>query len=151
MTPNNTVNDPSRTALIAQFKAFYSKGDNTNLEQLDRLYTQDIEFRDPIHTVHGILGLKQYMRKLYANSADIRFEYTEEHWGDHWASISWWMDYRHPKIAGGELVRVRGTTQIRFTDRIYFHEDFYDMGALLYAHLPIIGPVIKFINRRVGA
>lgn len=151
MKQNTTTQESSRHALIEEFKAYYMISGNTDLSRLDRLYTQDVEFRDPLHTVFGILGLKQYMRKLYTSSTDVRFEYTEEHLGDHWASITWWMDYSHPKIAKGKRVRVRGTSHIKFTDRIYFHEDFYDMGALIYSHLPILGRVIRFINGRMAA
>lgn len=151
MMTQTSAQDTSRTALIQEFKSFYMLSSNTNLEKLDRLYTQDVEFRDPVHTVLGILGVKQYMRKLYANSTEIRFEYTDEHCGDNWACINWWMTYSHPKIARGAAVKVRGSSHIRFTDRIYFHEDFYDMGAMLYQHLPILGRVIHFINRRMGA
>ena len=78
MMTQTSAQDTSRTALIQEFKSFYMLSSNTNLEKLDRLYTQDVEFRDPVHTVLGILGVKQYMRKLYANSTEIRFEYTDE-------------------------------------------------------------------------
>lgn len=40
--------------------------------------------------------------------------------------------------------------QIRFTDRIFYHEDFYDLGAMIYQHVPVLGRIIRFINQRIG-
>ena len=145
-----TIAENSKQLLLNNFKAFYQNSAELHLEQIDALYTQDIEFRDPLHTILGILALKSYMKNLYATSRDIRFEYTDELYGENWATISWLMHFRHPSLAGGKLISVRGITQIRFTDRIFYHEDFYDLGAMIYQHVPILGRIIRFINQRIG-
>ncbi|MES3008808.1 MAG: nuclear transport factor 2 family protein [Pseudomonadota bacterium] len=150
MTHPLTTAENSRQLLLNSFKAFYQNSDELHLEQIDALYTQDIEFRDPLHSILGILALKSYMKSLYANSRDIRFEYTDEQSGANWATISWVMHFRHPSLAGGRLISVRGITQIRFTDRIFYHEDFYDLGAMIYQHIPVLGRIIAFINERIG-
>lgn len=150
MTRSLTIAENSKQLLLNNFKAFYQNSGELHLEQIDALYTQDIEFRDPLHTILGILALKSYMKNLYANSRDIRFEYTDELYGENWATISWLMHFRHPSLAGGKLISVRGITQIRFTDRIFYHEDFYDLGAMIYQHVPILGRIIRFINQRIG-
>ena len=145
-----TIAENAKQLLLNNFKAFYQNSGELHLEQIDALYTQDIEFRDPLHTILGILALKSYMKNLYATSRDIRFEYTDELYGENWATISWLMHFRHPSLAGGKLISVRGITQIRFTDRIFYHEDFYDLGAMIYQHVPILGRIIRFINQRIG-
>jgi hypothetical protein len=145
-----TMAENRRQALLRDFKVLYQAASPASLEHLDRIYTQDIEFRDPLHTILGILALKGYMKNLYTRSSGIDFEYTDEQSGDNWATISWFMTFSHPALAGGRPVKVRGITQIRFTDRIYYHEDFYDLGAMIYQHVPILGRIIRFINRRVG-
>ncbi len=150
MTRPITNAENSKQLLLNSFKAFYQNSGELHLEQIDALYTQDIEFRDPLHTILGILALKSYMKNLYANSRDIRFEYTDEFSGENWATISWLMHFRHPSLAGGKLISVRGITQIRFTDRIFYHEDFYDLGAMIYQHVPVLGGIIRFINQRIG-
>lgn len=150
MTRPITNAENSKQLLLNSFKAFYQNSGELHLEQIDALYTQDIEFRDPLHTILGILALKSYMKNLYANSRDIRFEYTDEFSGENWATISWLMHFRHPSLAGGKLISVRGITQIRFTDRIFYHEDFYDLGAMIYQHVPVLGRIIRFINQRIG-
>lgn len=46
--------------------------------------------------------------------------------------------------------KTRRITQIRFSDRIFYHEDFYDVGAMIYQHVPVLGRIIRFINQRIG-
>lgn len=150
MTRSLTIAENSKQLLLNSFKAFYQNSGELHLEQIDALYTQDVEFRDPLHTILGILALKSYMKSVYANSRDVRFEYTDEQSGDSWATIAWLMHFRHPSLAGGKLLSVRGITQIRFTDRIFYHEDFYDLGAMVYQHVPVLGRIIRFINQRIG-
>lgn len=137
------------STLLQDFKAFYQEGNNSNLERMDRIYTQDIEFRDPLHTILGILALKSYIKNLYANSTYVEFEYTDEQLDENSATIAWHMTFSHSALARGKVIKLRGITQIRFTDRIYYHEDFYDLGAMLYQHIPVLGAIVRFINRRV--
>jgi len=146
MTP---LSDPRRKFLLQDFKAFYLEPSPASLERLDRLYTQDIEFRDPLHAIQGILAFKSYLKGVYAGPTDIRFEYLDEHCDEHWASITWVATYRHGAFGGGRTLTLRGTTQIRFTDRIFYQEDFFDVGAMVYQHLPVLGTVVRYINRRI--
>ena len=141
--------DIQKSTLIQEFKAFYQQANSSNLERMDRIYTQDIEFRDPLHTILGILALKSYMKNLYANSNCVEFEYTDEQRGENSATIAWYMKFSHSGLAGGKMIKLRGITQIRFTDRIYYQEDFYDLGAMLYQHIPVLGAIVRFVNKRV--
>ena len=141
--------DIQKSSLLQEFKAFYQEANSSNLERMDRIYTQDIEFRDPLHTVLGILALKSYMKNLYANSNCVEFEYTDEQRGENSATIAWYMKFSHSGLAGGKMIKLRGITQIRFTDRIYYQEDFYDLGAMLYQHIPVLGAIVRFVNKRV--
>jgi hypothetical protein len=61
------------------------------------------------------------------------------------------MTFSHSGLNGGKPVQVRGVTLIRFTDRIYYHEDFFDLGAMLYQHVPVLGSVIRYLNNRLSA
>ena len=45
------------------------------------------------------------------------------------------MHYAHRKIAKGKALSLAGATQIKFTHTISYHEDFYDLGAMVYQHI----------------
>ncbi|MBU2097868.1 MAG: nuclear transport factor 2 family protein [Gammaproteobacteria bacterium] len=146
-----TVSENLRAALLKDFKDFYRHPSLAALENIDRIYTQDVEFRDPVHAIHGRLGVKNYLRGLYAGSNDMHFEYLDEHVADNTATIVWQMTFSHKKLKSGKPIEVRGITLVRFTDRIYYHEDFFDLGAMLYQHVPVLGSVIRTINNRLSA
>lgn len=144
-----TVNQGLRRALLDDFKAFYRHAGPDNLDSLEQIYTQDIEFHDPVHTIMGLLALKTYLRGLYNNATDVSFEYLEEQAGENGATITWIMRFCHKRLNHNEPVSVRGVTQLRFTDRVYYQEDFYDMGAMLYQHIPVLGRLIRYLNARL--
>jgi len=148
---NDTGTAPAalRDALLHDFKHFFSDG-APDMEQLGRLYTEDVEFRDPVHTLNGRLALRRYLTRLYADTRSIRFEYTDEHVTTNGACIAWHMTLAHPRLAGGDPVKVRGISMVRFSDRIFYQEDFYDLGSMLYRHVPVLGRVIRFINARLA-
>lgn len=150
-TDMNSVSENLRAALLNDFKDFYRKPGLAALDNIDRIYTQDVEFRDPIHAIHGRLGVKNYLRGLYTSSDNMSFDYLDEQVTDNTATIVWQMTFSHKKLAGGKPVQVRGITLIRFTDRIYYHEDFFDVGAMLYQHVPVLGSVVRYINNRLSA
>lgn len=153
-TEIETATATLRQALLDDFKRFYRSagpGKLDEADELDRLYTEDIEFRDPVHALQGRLALRRYLRQLYDSSNRIEFRYIDEQLGKHGASIIWEMQLSHPKIKRGDPVTVRGLTLIRFTERIFYHEDFYDLGSMIYQHIPVLGAVIRFINRRLAA
>lgn len=147
----SSVSENLRTALIGDFKDFYRHPDIAGLEGIDRIYTQDVEFHDPVHTINGRLALKNYLRGMYEGAREMSFNYLEEQISEHTATITWVMRFSHRSLNGGKPIDVKGVTVIHFTDRIYYHEDFYDLGAMLYRHIPVLGALIRFINKRLSA
>lgn len=147
----NSVSANLRAALINDFKDFYRRPHLPGLESIDRIYTQDVEFRDPVHTINGRLALKNYQRNLYESAREVSFSYLDEQVSEHTATITWVMRFRHHKLKRGKPIDVKGMTLIHFTDRVYYHEDFYDLGAMLYQHVPVLGWLIRHINRRLAA
>lgn len=144
---------PSRTAVnpvVPQLKLFYEQFSVATIAGLDDIYTQDVEFRDPVHTVHGSLGLKHYLRRMATNLRAYRIRYLDEVIGENSAYFTWEMDYAHRSLKRGRVLTVRGMTQIRFTTKVFYHEDSYDMGALLYDHLPGLGTATRHLKQRLA-
>jgi hypothetical protein len=60
------------------------------------------------------------------------------------------MHFRHPGL-GDRLISVRGVSHLQINDKIDYHEDFYDMGAMLYEQLPLIGTVTRWLRLRLAS
>ena len=54
------------------------------------------------------------------------------------------------KLCCGKPISVQGTSHIRFTDKVYFHQDYFDGGALLYEHVPVLGSIIQQLKKRMA-
>jgi hypothetical protein len=137
-------------ALVQRLKSLYEHFGPETPARLETVYTADIEFRDPVHTLHGSLALRHYFRKMAGNLSHYRIRYIDELVGANAAYLTWEMEYAHRSIKGGSCITLRGMTHLKFTDKVYFHEDTYDMGALLYEHLPGLGLVTQLLKRRMA-
>ena len=139
------------SSFLRQFAQRFAQLDKDNLQRLGELYTDDVRFTDPLHEVQGLGQLRGYFAELYANVSELRFDFhgfdqiTE---GEGY--LRWVMSYRHPRLAGGRLIRVDGCSHLRWRDKVYCHRDYFDAGALLYEHLPVLGRAIAWLKRRMG-
>lgn len=137
-------------ALVQRLKSLYEHFGPETPARLETVYTADIEFRDPVHTLHGSLALRHYFRKMAGNLQHYRIRYIDELVSANAAYLTWEMDYAHRHIKGGRTITLRGMTHLKFTDKVYFHEDTYDLGALLYEHLPVLGSATRLLKRRMA-
>lgn len=136
--------------LIDRFKGFYRNLAASDISGLDSLYTDTVVFKDPVHEIRGLITVQDYMASLCEDLEECQFEYLDELVSDNSAYIKWIMHFRHPKL-GKRMISVRGTTHIHYDSKINFHEDIYDMGAMLYEHLPLLGSTTRWLKRRLQA
>ena len=137
-------------ALIERFKTFYKDVKNPKLDSISDVYSADVKFKDPIHQVSGLAELHAYLSDMCTDVESGRFEFLDQLIGPDTAYIKWNMYFRHPKL-GKETHVVRGMSQIQFNERIYFHEDVYDMGQMIYEHVPVLGWAVKRLKNRLSA
>ena len=137
-------------ALPEQFKKYFGKLHQADLSRLGDFYSDDIVFKDPVHEVRGLVELEDYFQAICADLTDCRFEYLDEVIGEGSGYIKWLMHFRHPKL-GNRLITVRGVSHLIWSDnKIDYHEDFYDMGAMLYEQLPVLGSVTRWLRHRLA-
>lgn len=138
--------------VISAFCEFYRCLSLQDIEKLDSIYSPAIEFTDPVHRVSGLDSLEIYFRALCQDNIDYTFDIHEvlidSHQGK--AFLRWTMHYQHPKLASNQPLSLKGGTFLRFNDLIDYHEDYYDMGAMIYEHVPVIGWAVRSIKRRLG-
>ena len=138
------------TQVVEKFTNLYRNSSELTDEAIAEVYAPEIVFSDPIHRIEGIDSLRKYLGIMYSNVYSCRFEYHDQLVLDHKASIKWKMCFRHRKLASGKEIEVRGATFIEFTDRIFMHEDFFDVGSMIYEHVPVMGAGIRYLKRRIS-
>ena len=136
--------------LIEQFKQFYQDVKQPQLDKIADLYADHILFKDPVHQLRGIESVHAYLSSMCVNVTSGHFEYLDQVIGENTAYIKWNMHFRH-KSLGDKLVTVRGMTQVQFNERVYFHEDVYDLGEMLYEQVPLLGGVVRKLKKRLAS
>jgi len=137
--------------VVEDFKSLYLalNAENCRSDIVNDVYCRDMVFEDPFHRIEGIRAFKDYCASLYENLLSCRFRFHDEwtHMGD--AVLTWTMDYAHPRLNGGSDIHVEGMSRIIFDEKIFYHRDYFDGGALLYEHIPVLGGVIRSVKRNL--
>lgn len=134
------------------FARRFAELDSRSLHRLGELYSTDALFVDPLHEIRGLAAMQHYFGELYANVRDLRFDfYGFDRVREGEGYLRWTMSYRHPRLAHGRLIRVEGCSHLLWQDgKVYRHRDYFDAGALLYEHLPLMGRIIAWLKRRLA-
>lgn len=137
---------------LPQFAHTFTGLNKHNLHRLAELYSDEAVFCDPLHEVHGLVNIERYFAQMYANVSALQFDFHAlDQVGAGQGYLRWTMSYRHPRLAGGELIAVEGCSHLLWRDaKVYQHRDYFDAGALLYEHLPVLGGVIGWLKRRLA-
>jgi len=132
---------------LNQFISVYQKLSTNNLDLLDEIYAQEVTFIDPIHEIKGLSNLHEYFNGLYKNLSSCTFIINDVIVDEQQAAVYWEMNYQHAKLNKGEIVSVQGSSKLIAKDnKIVYHRDFLDLGAMLYEQLPLIGKLIHWIK-----
>jgi hypothetical protein len=140
----------TKNTLLERFKNNFQDLQRADWSKLGEIYANEIVFRDPVHELRGLVVLEDYLTTLCADLNDCRFEYLDQVASDEAAYLKWVMHFKHPRL-GNQAIDVRGVSHIRWSEKIEFHEDFYDLGAMLYERLPVLGNVTRWLRLRLAS
>lgn len=137
---------------LSNFVIVYQKLTTNNLDLLATVYHRDVTFIDPIHKVEGFEHLYKYFESLYQNMTMCEFVIDNVIFAQDEAAIYWTMTYQHQKLNKGEKVKVLGTSHIKGEyDKVIYHRDYLDLGAMLYEQLPLFGKLTKWIKAKAAS
>lgn len=135
--------------VVERFTETYERLNAQSMGLLKDLYSEDILFQDPFHRITGLPALTEYFAELYRHVESVSFRFEEAAVQGNSAMLVWTMALTHPRLNRGVLVTVPGASHIRFQDKITYHRDYFDGGAMLYEQLPLIGMIVRAIKERV--
>lgn len=136
---------------LQQFIDIYQSLNIDNVERIKDIYHPNVTFEDPLHKVQGINELQMYFNRLYENL--LHCEFTIEHYfsKNDEACIYWTMCFIHSKLNSGQAITVQGHSHLKGDDnKVIFHRDYLDVGAMLYEHISVLGGVIRFVKNKAS-
>ncbi len=137
---------------MQHFLDTYQRLNADNLDLLQSVYSEGVHFMDPAHEIIGLDRLTQYFQNLYTHISAINFDFDHTCQSGNDGYVQWLMTFAHPKLNSGRGITIAGTSFVRFDsdEKIYYHRDYFDLGAMLYEHLPLLGKVIRTVKKRLG-
>lgn len=137
-------------ALITDLQPYYSDFLTGDLSRLDDFYHRDLVFADPLHRIEGLDTAKQYFASMRDGLLRCQFEFGLVTVAADSACLPWQMHYAHRALNGGRPLSLRGCSLLRFNQRIHYHEDFYDLGAMVYEQVPLLGALVRGVKSRLA-
>jgi hypothetical protein len=133
-----------------RFKQLYKKFNQETIDKLPDIYSPQVVFKDPVHQLQGIHELSNYFAGFCSDDLQCEFTIYNEIISHNQAFFQWKMDYQHPRLESGKPLTLDGSSLIKFNSHITFHQDFYDMGAMIYQHVPVLGWVVRKVNAKIA-
>jgi steroid delta-isomerase len=141
---------PTRDPRTARLVAAYEQLSPASVPALLALYGEQAQFKDPFNEVTGRDAIGRIFHHMFEALRDPRFVVTHSITeGDH-AFLAWTFHFRR-QGASAEMV-VRGATHLHFaTDGLVdVHRDYWDAAEELYARLPVLGFLMRWLQRRLA-
>jgi len=114
---------------------------------LPTVYSQNIEFIDPIKSLNGLPEVNHYFSEMYQGVEHCHFTARQHISEQHRYALEWTMNFKHKTLAKGRNIQVDGISHLRFHgQQICYHRDYYDLGALIYEQVPLLGMFIRKIR-----
>jgi limonene-1,2-epoxide hydrolase len=135
---------------LDKVKRFYEVFDKKHVDSLEDIYSESIIFVDPFHQIEGIQSLKAYFGNLANNINYCRFHFKHEAVNNDDIFLQWRMEFSHPNIKKGLALELDGVSHLVVREKIIYHRDYFDSVALLYRHIPLLGSVIRQIEKNMG-
>ena len=110
-------------------------------------YTTQATFIDPVKKIQGLDKLIVYFTELYTGVEHCQFRLNHALKQDQQYALDWQMILRHKQLAKHRDIVVDGVSMLHFVDgKVDYQRDYYDLGAMIYEQIPILGHIVKKIR-----
>jgi len=139
----------STPAAVDRLADFYETLSIATLQQLDALYAAEARFKDPFNEVLGVVAIRRIFEHMFESVDAPRFVVTTRIVDGDQGMLGWNF---HLRVRGRDIV-VRGVSHLRFAGdgKVVRHRDYWDPAEDLYAHLPLIGSLMRALRRKLSA
>jgi steroid delta-isomerase len=140
------------SALARYARYFQSLTPDALGERFDEVFSEDVHFRDPFNDVRGREAARQVFRHMFEHTAMVRFDVLECVQQGEVGYLRWRFHFR---LRGDRRDRepVEGVSRVVLAadGRVSEHLDYWDAAGGLYAQLPLLGALMRWLRKRLSA
>ena len=137
---------------IARFTEFLREWDpDTIAGSVRSVYASEAYFNDTIKEIHTSEQIARYLAESLEATETVRVEVTDVARSGVDYYFRWVMDIKFRNLNNGAWTRSEGMSQIRFDHegKVLLHRDFWDAAGGLFAYMPVVGSLLKWIKGRL--
>lgn len=122
------------------------------LDRLGSIYAADACFRDPFNDVRGVAAIGAIFRHMFDTLQRPHFVINDVIVQQDQCFISWELVFQMRRL-GPARQTIVGASHLRFDadGRVSEHRDYWDAAEELYEKLPLTGPLMRWLRRRMAA
>ncbi|WP_029010396.1 nuclear transport factor 2 family protein [Azospirillum halopraeferens] len=141
--------DDARRRGLDDWAAFFEGLSTDRLDDLDALTAPDVRFKDPFNDVRGRAAVRAVLEHTLASCRGLRFTVTHRAFAGDLAFLRWRFEATVPVVGA---LDVTGMSEVALAGdgRVAAHVDHWDAGEHLYLRLPLLGPPLRLIRRRLA-
>lgn len=149
----STMNREATQAAVDALIPFYENLRPQDVHRFDAYYRLDARFRDPFNDVSSIEGIKRIFSHMFTQVHDPVFRITKSIVGEGDAILFWTFHFRFKGMGCKNAESLEGVTHLSFdeTGRVTLHRDYWDAAEELYGRLPVIGSLMRGLQRMIRA
>ncbi len=150
MMTDTLSNAAPNSTIIEQLIELYRQLDDSHLATLTAIYHSDVVFINPLSERTGIEALVQYYSHLLIKMNYCHLDIHKTLIVGEEATLFWRMSYSHPACDSGDPLELDGISHVKISgQQVVYQRDYYDLGAMIYEHVPLLGNAIKALKNRL--
>ena len=137
---------------LTALKRYFETLTPDSVSLLPSFYAPQARFKDPFNEVQGVTAIERIFRHMYEQVDAPRFVVHDVVGNADHAFMCWDFHFAARRIGAGEQT-IRGATHFRFgaDGRVTEHRDYWDAAEELYAKLPVLGALMRWLRQRGAA
>lgn len=134
---------------VEALAAWYEALSRESLAGIGEHYAANAWFKDPFNEASGLDAIRHVFAHMFDQVQEPRFRILERVVDDEGALLTWEFTFRK----GSRILVVRGASHLKFNSRgkVVAHRDYWDAAEELYAKLPVLGALMRWLQRRLAA
>ena len=121
------------------------------IDRIPQFYAANAEFKDPFNEVRGTDAITHIFRHMFTQVDEPRFKIGSRFGGegDEDGVMLLWDFHFRTRGRRPQAICVRGASHLRFdaAGKVVLHRDYWDAAEDLYAKLPMLGALMRYLQR----
>lgn len=153
MSANSPDSLANMDAAVQRLVQLYETLTQADIRLLGTCYAPDAHFKDPFNDVSGVPAITRIFEHMFDALLDPRFVVTQKLVQGQQAFLAWEFHFRLRSWRPDTAQCINGATWLTLDaqGRVSMHRDYWDTAEELYAKLPLLGSLMRWLRKAGSA